>query len=99
LSCKAGSATALCNASFRPGSRSVVRTIHPSRNQQIGFVAQEVESVFGEWVEIDSDGIRTLSMKGFEAHAVESIREIKAMSDQLSSQLSQLQASLRSRRL
>ena len=61
---------------------------------QIGFVAQEVESVFPQWVGVDDNGFRTLSIRGFEALTVESIREIKEKSDQLSTQLSELQATL-----
>ncbi len=61
---------------------------------QIGFVAQEVESVFPQWVGVDDNGFRTLSIRGFEALTVESIREIKEKSDQLSTQLSELQAIL-----
>jgi hypothetical protein len=65
---------------------------------QIGFIAQEVESVFPQWVGSDDNGFRTLSVRGFEALIVESIREIKAKSDQLSSQLSELRATLRNQR-
>ncbi len=65
---------------------------------QIDFIAQEVESVFPQWVGSDDNGFRTLSVRGFEALIVESIREIKAKSDQLSCQLSELRANLGNQR-
>jgi hypothetical protein len=43
---------------------------------QIGMIAQEVEKVFPEWVGMDSDGYRTLTFRGFEALAVESMRTL-----------------------
>lgn len=64
---------------------------------QFGFVAQEVEPIFPQWVGIDGNGFRTLSVSGFEALTVESIREIKAGSDQLGSRLAELRATLRHR--
>ena len=48
---------------------------------QRGFVAQEVESLFPDWVDTDADGNRTVSIRGFEALAVEAIRELKAQHD------------------
>src|SRR5262245_9417750 len=40
-----------------------------------GFVAQEVEEVLPEWVEEGADGFKRLTLSGFEALAVEALRE------------------------
>jgi hypothetical protein len=40
-----------------------------------GFVAQEVERVLPEWVDVGPDGYRRLTLGGFEALAVEAFRE------------------------
>jgi hypothetical protein len=45
---------------------------------QMGMVAQEVEKVFPEWVGEASDGLKVLSIYGFEALVVEAIRELEA---------------------
>jgi hypothetical protein len=44
---------------------------------QMGLVAQDVEPVFPEWVGHDLDGTKTLSIRGFEALAIEAFRELK----------------------
>lgn len=46
-----------------------------------GFVAQEVEAVFPEWVGQRADGFKAVSISGFEALAVESLRELKNEKD------------------
>ena len=43
----------------------------------VGFVAQSVEKVMPNWVEEGNDGIKYLSIKGFEALVVEALRELK----------------------
>jgi hypothetical protein len=40
-----------------------------------GFLAQEVEQVLPEWVEDSADGYKRLTIQGFEALAVEALRE------------------------
>jgi len=40
-----------------------------------GFIAQEVERVLPEWVEDGADGYKRLTVNGFEALAVEALRE------------------------
>ncbi|MBS0190894.1 MAG: tail fiber domain-containing protein [Phycisphaerales bacterium] len=45
-----------------------------------GFVAQEVEPFFPEWIG-ESRGMKTLNIKGFEALTVESLRELRAEKD------------------
>ena len=46
-----------------------------------GFVAQQVESVFPDWVSTDDRGYRYLSIRGFEALTVEALRELRAEKD------------------
>ncbi|HVP54605.1 MAG TPA: tail fiber domain-containing protein [Candidatus Eisenbacteria bacterium] len=45
---------------------------------QVGLVAQEVEEVFPEWIGNDSDGFKTVSVRGFEALVIEALRELKS---------------------
>lgn len=65
---------------------------------QTGFVAQEVEEVFPDWVGEQADGTKTLTIKGFEALTVESIRELRDEKDaqiaELTEQLAALEAVL-----
>jgi hypothetical protein len=44
---------------------------------QIGFIAQEVEQVFPQWVRNNGDGYKHLSIRGFEALAIEALRELR----------------------
>lgn len=46
---------------------------------QIGFIADDVEKVFPEWVFVSQDGYKGLMIRGFEALTVESFREIKSI--------------------
>ena len=43
---------------------------------QMGFVAQEVEAVFPEWVSTNPDGLKDLTIRGLEALVVEAFREL-----------------------
>lgn len=45
-----------------------------------GFVAQDVEPIFPEWIG-ESGGMKTLNITGFEALTVESLRELRAEKD------------------
>jgi hypothetical protein len=56
---------------------------------QTGFIAQEIEEVFPEWVGELEDGTKTVSIKGFEALTVESIRELR---DEKDAQIAELRA-------
>jgi hypothetical protein len=51
--------------------------IHELGGEQAGFLAQEVERVFPEWVETGADGYKRLSIRGFEALTVEALRELR----------------------
>jgi hypothetical protein len=50
---------------------------------QLGLVAQEVEEVFPEWVDTDPSGYKILTVRGFEALAIEAFRELKAENETL----------------
>ncbi len=52
--------------------------IHELEGEQTGFLAQEVERVFPEWVETGADGYKRLSIRGFEALTVEALRELRS---------------------
>jgi hypothetical protein len=59
---------------------------------QIGLVAQEVEAVFSTWVGTDPDGYKTVTIRGFEALAVEALRELTAKIDALQTCVAKLEA-------
>jgi Chaperone of endosialidase len=46
-----------------------------------GFVAQQVEKVFPDWVSTDKTGYKLVGPKGFEALAVEALRELRVEKD------------------
>ncbi len=48
---------------------------------RIGFIAQNVEEVFPDWVDFGPNGFRRLTIRGFEAVAVEAIRELREEKD------------------
>lgn len=58
------------------------KAIHELPGQQTGMVAQEVEKIFPEWVETAPDGMRRLSIRGFEALTVEALRDLRAEKDE-----------------
>ena len=71
---------------------------------QIGFIAQEVEEVFPQWVRSqqrsaaaatrDSEGYKHLAIRGFEALAVEALRELQAEVEQLRARVQMLEGQL-----
>lgn len=46
--------------------------------RETGFLAGEVEKVFPDWVQAGPDGFRMIGIRGFEALAVEALRELRA---------------------
>lgn len=54
---------------------------------RMGFVAQEVEEVFPEWVRESASGFKQVSMVGFEALAVEAIRKLSLQQEQMQSKI------------
>jgi hypothetical protein len=63
--------------------------------KQIGFIAQDVEKVFPNWVRTNDDGYKVLSVSQIEALEVESIRVLKAKNDDLEARLAALEANRR----
>lgn len=63
---------------------------------QRGFVAQEVESVFPEWVG-ELNGLKTLSVRGFEALTVEALRDLRDEKDRQIAELRSENDALRAR--
>jgi hypothetical protein len=61
---------------------------------QTGFVAQEVETVIPDWIGEMDNGIKTVTIRGFEALAVEAMRELKAENEMLRERLDMLEALL-----
>ncbi|MCM8627304.1 tail fiber domain-containing protein, partial [Accumulibacter sp.] len=58
---------------------------------QMGFLAQDVEAIFPEWVGVDPQGFKTLTIRGFEALAVEALKQLKAENDGLREMLGRMQ--------
>jgi hypothetical protein len=58
---------------------------------QMGFLAQDVESVFPDWVGVDPGGYRTLTIRGFEALVVEALKELKGENDKLKEECARMQ--------
>lgn len=59
---------------------------------QRGFIAQDVEKIFPEWVGTDREGYKTLTIYGFEALAVEALRELKTDNDRLVARVQKLES-------
>jgi hypothetical protein len=54
--------------------------LHPA-GRHTGFIAQQVQEVFPDWIGQTPDGYLTVGAKGFEAMAVEALRELRAEKD------------------
>jgi hypothetical protein len=65
-----------------------------SDEPQIGFLAQDVETVFPQWVRSNGDGYKHLAIRGFEALAVEALRELQAEIEQLREKIRALEGQL-----
>jgi hypothetical protein len=65
---------------------------------QTGLVAQEVEKVFPEWVTADAEGYKELTVRGFEALAIEALRELKNEIEELKKRLDKVEAGGAARR-
>ncbi len=62
---------------------------------QLGLVAQEVEEVFPEWVDTSPDGVKILTVRGFEAVTIEAFRELRAEVEALRKQNEALEARIK----
>lgn len=54
--------------------------LHPA-GRHTGFIAQEVQEVFPEWIGHTPDGYLSVGPQGFEAMTVEALRELRAEKD------------------
>jgi hypothetical protein len=57
---------------------------------RMGMIAQDVEKVIPEWVQVSEHGYRELDIQGFEALAIEALREMKSENDQLRAEVAEL---------
>ncbi len=57
------------------------RAINELEGTRIGFIAQEVEEVVPDWVDEKPDGMKMLTIRGFEALAVEALRTLREEKD------------------
>ncbi len=57
-----------------------------------GFIAQEVEKVIADWVWDAQDGYKRVTIRGFEAMAVEAMRELQTENDDLRERIESLEA-------
>ncbi|MDW8479032.1 MAG: tail fiber domain-containing protein [Xanthomonadales bacterium] len=65
--------------------------------RRVGFLAEEVERVFPEWVGETEEGWKTVGVQGFEALAVEALRELRAEHGERVAALQAENAALRAR--
>ena len=56
-------------------------TINELPGERIGMIAQEVEEVLPDWVNINSRGHKTVTFRGFEALTVEALRDLRTEKD------------------
>jgi len=73
------------------------QSIHELPGVQIGMIAQEVEKIFPDWVDTAPNGMKRLSIHGFEALTVESLRELRAEKDAKISALEKSNAEMQQR--
>ncbi|MEG3936016.1 MULTISPECIES: tail fiber domain-containing protein [unclassified Microcoleus] len=58
---------------------------------QVGFLAQDVERVFSDWVEEDVDGYKRINMTQLNALIVQAIKEIKGNQEKTTTEIHDLQ--------
>ncbi|MEM7754157.1 MAG: tail fiber domain-containing protein [Planctomycetota bacterium] len=58
--------------------------------ERVGFIAQDVEMVMPDWIDEGENGYKRLTIRGFEAIAVEAIREQQAQIDAMQAELDSL---------
>ena len=62
-------------------------SINELEGTRTGFIAQEVEEVLPDWVSEKPDGMKMVTVRGFEALAVEALREVSSENEQLRAEL------------
>lgn len=66
------------------------KAMNELEGERIGFVAQEIEQIIPDWVSNGPDGYKRVTIRGFEALAVEAIRELEARNAELEAQNAEL---------
>jgi len=64
---------------------------HEVPGTHLGMVAQDVEQVFPSWVDAGTDGYKRLTFRGFEAVAVEAVRELDTNSQNALARIAELE--------
>ncbi len=59
--------------------------------RQTGFIAQDVEKVFPDWVGKDEKGMKTITIRGFQAITVEAMRTLVQENELLKARVSRLE--------
>ncbi len=77
----------LRGVSFEYKDPDAINELHGER---IGFIAQEVEAVLPDWVDEGEDGYKRLTIRGFEALAVEALRELRDENQELRARVDRL---------
>jgi BMFP domain-containing protein YqiC len=70
------------------------QSIHEAPGVQIGMIAHEVEKIFPDWVDTAPNGMKRLSIHGFEALTVQALRELRTEKDARISALEQHNAEI-----
>jgi hypothetical protein len=65
--------------------------------QRTGVIAQEVEKVFPEWVDVGASGYKSVTFRGFEALTIEALRDLRTEKDSQIKALRDENAALRVR--
>ncbi len=68
---------------------------HTGPGTHYGFIAQDVERVFPNWVGKDDKGFKTLDTHELDALLLESVRNLKAQNDDLQRRVRVLEATAR----
>lgn len=71
--------------------------IHERPGRHNGFIAQEVEQVFPDWVSDAAGGMKSVAPVGFESLTVQALRELREEKDAQISELRQQNAALENR--
>jgi len=66
----------------------------PSDKEEIGFVAQEVQEIFPEAVNVNTSGYLDLNLNAVNMAFVNAIKELKAANDDLQEQVNELESRL-----
>lgn len=69
-------------------------TWRKNEQKDMGVIAQEVEKIFPELVHMDSNGMKSVEYGNLVAPLIESVKELKAITDRQNTKISELQAEI-----